>query len=189
MDIITRAEAQAQGLQRYFTGKPCRHGHRSERLASNGRCCQCHATRQLAVYHSQTPEEKLAFNRKNARPWGQRKDASRRYEQKAYRENAGFRIAKCLRARFYKAVTRDQRIGTTMQLVGCSAASLRAHLQDQFLPGMTWDNFGGWEIDHIRPCASFDLTDPAQQRQCFHYTNLQPLWAEDNRRKAATMAA
>ena len=47
---------------------------------------------------------------------------------------------------------------------------------------MSWDNYGihGWHIDHIRPCASFDLTDPEQQRQCFHYPNLQPLWAFDN---------
>jgi len=50
---------------------------------------------------------------------------------------------------------------------------------------MSWDNYGyrGWHIDHIRPCASFDLTDPEQQRECFHYTNLQPLWWQDNLRK------
>ena len=52
---------------------------------------------------------------------------------------------------------------------------------------MTWDNWqhDGWHIDHIRPCASFDLADLEQQRQCFHYTNLQPLWAADNIRKGA----
>jgi hypothetical protein len=51
---------------------------------------------------------------------------------------------------------------------------------------MSWGNYGlhGWHVDHIIPCASFDLTDPEQQRQCFHYTNLQPLWAEDNLRKS-----
>ena len=51
---------------------------------------------------------------------------------------------------------------------------------------VSWGNSSleGWHIDHIRPCASFDLTDPEQQKQCFHYTNLQPLWAEDNLRKS-----
>ena len=47
---------------------------------------------------------------------------------------------------------------------------------------MAWDNWGkfGRHIDHIRPCASFDLTDPVEQRKCFHFSNLQPLWAYDN---------
>jgi hypothetical protein len=47
---------------------------------------------------------------------------------------------------------------------------------------MTWENWAldGWHIDHIRPCCSFDLTDPEQQKKCFHYSNLQPLWAEEN---------
>lgn len=52
---------------------------------------------------------------------------------------------------------------------------------------MSWDNYGvhGWHIDHRRPVASFDLTDPIQQAQCFHYTNLQPMWAPDNHTKGA----
>jgi hypothetical protein len=47
---------------------------------------------------------------------------------------------------------------------------------------MNWDNYGfyGWHIDHIRPCASFDLSKPSEQRKCFNYTNLQPLWATEN---------
>ncbi len=44
---------------------------------------------------------------------------------------------------------------------------------------------GRIHVDHIRPCASFDLTRASQQRACFHFTNLQPLWAADNRRKGA----
>lgn len=67
-------------------------------------------------------------------------------------------------------------------LVGCSGEQLAAHLESLFVDGMTWQNYGknGWHIDHKRPCASFDLTDPEQQKQCFHYTNLQPLWWWDN---------
>lgn len=73
----------------------------------------------------------------------------------------------------------------TAELVGCSWEFLVKHIEAQFLPGMTWENRAAWHIDHIRPCASFYLTDPAQQRLCFHYTNLRPLWAADNIRKGA----
>jgi hypothetical protein len=45
---------------------------------------------------------------------------------------------------------------------------------------MSFKNYGKWHIDHIRPCASFDLSKASEQKECFHYTNLQPLWAEDN---------
>lgn len=45
---------------------------------------------------------------------------------------------------------------------------------------MSWDNYGERHVDHIKPCAKFDLSKPDEQRACFHYTNLQPLWAKDN---------
>lgn len=74
----------------------------------------------------------------------------------------------------------------TIDLIGCSIAELKIWLENQFKPGMTWLNhsFGGWHIDHIIPCSAFDLTDEEQQRKCFHYTNLQPLWALDNLQKS-----
>ena len=74
----------------------------------------------------------------------------------------------------------NRKHGTTIKLLGCNINELRFYLEGKFIDGMSWDNYGEWHIDHIRPCASFDLTDPEQQKKCFHYTNLQPLWAEDN---------
>lgn len=79
----------------------------------------------------------------------------------------------------------------TLKLLGCTGDALATYLTSLFKPGMTWENYGRWKsgqsmtwhIDHIRPCSSFDLTDPAQRTLCFHYTNLQPLWAIDNLRK------
>jgi len=75
----------------------------------------------------------------------------------------------------------------SMVLLGCTIQEAREHLETQFKEGMTWENHGndGWHIDHIIPCASFDLTDPEQQKKCFHYTNLQPLWAKENMSKGA----
>ena len=77
--------------------------------------------------------------------------------------------------------------GRSVGLLGCSLAEARAHIESQFQDGMTWDNWshGGWNIDHIRPCASFDLTKEEDLRACWHYTNLQPLWAKDNYAKSS----
>lgn len=96
-----------------------------------------------------------------------------------------FRVSQNLRARLYEAVKSSQstKAATTMELTGCTLPELIAHLESQFTDGMSWQNQGEWHIDHIKPCASFDLTDPAQQRACFHFTNLQPLWAADNQSK------
>jgi hypothetical protein len=78
--------------------------------------------------------------------------------------------------------------GRSNKLIGCDADTLCLILEAQFLPGMTWENYGSaWHVDHIIPLAAYDLTDPAQQREAFHYTNLQPLWASANMAKSDTV--
>ena len=66
------------------------------------------------------------------------------------------------------------------------AIQLKQYLENQFKPGMTWQNHTvtGWHIDHIMPCSIFDLSKPEKQKACFHYTNLQPLWYYENIRKS-----
>lgn len=100
-------------------------------------------------------------------------------------EDPAFRLSRVLRRRLYNAVRGGGTPESALVLVGCTIAELRAHLEQQFLPGMSWENYGtdGWEVDHIRPVSSFDLADPVQAAACFHFTNLQPLWAADNRAK------
>lgn len=72
----------------------------------------------------------------------------------------------------------------TMKLIGCNIQELVEYLEKQFKLGMTWDNYGTyWHIDHIRPIASFNLENPEELNQCFYYTNLQPLTAQENLEK------
>ena len=109
-------------------------------------------------------------------------------ERRLYATNTEYRLKHNLRSRVGSAL-RAQKAGknwSLLDIVGCSTKELMAHLESQFTPGMTWDSWAhdGWHIDHIRPCASFDLTDETQQLECFHYTNLQPLWAVDNLTKS-----
>ena len=68
-------------------------------------------------------------------------------------------------------------------LIGCSPDQLRAHIVSQFTKGMSWANMGKWHVDHILPCASFDFTRPEHVARCFHFSNLRPLWAAENRAK------
>jgi hypothetical protein len=109
------------------------------------------------------------------------------YRYAKLKSNEGFKILCNLRIRINTALKNNSKSKTTKQLLGCSVDELKVYLQSKFTKGMSWDNYGKWHIDHIRPCASFNLTDPEQQKQCFHFTNLQPLWAKDNLSKGAKL--
>jgi hypothetical protein len=47
-----------------------------------------------------------------------------------------------------------------MELIGCDVDFLKDYISKMFTEGMTWENYGEWHLDHIRPCSSFDLSDP-----------------------------
>ena len=117
----------------------------------------------------------------------QEREYSRDYKAKRRRTDPGFRLLHNLRNRLRYAVTSQgaTKSARTLDLTGCTVGHLRSHLEALFQPGMTWQNQGRWEVDHIRPCASFDLNDTVQQRECFHYMNLQPMWASDNKSKGS----
>ena len=96
-----------------------------------------------------------------------------------------FRMLGNLRTRIYHAMKKDTKGKKTKELLGCSIQELKIYLESKFREGMSWGNYGkyGWHIDHIIPCSMFDLTNFEQQKKCFHYSNLQPLWAVDNLKK------
>lgn len=121
------------------------------------------------------------------------KERSRSYMSRMYDasdKDSEFRIKLKLRSRIHHAIKQGGGIkpARTMEITGCTVQQLKAWLETQFRPRMSWANFGhGWHIDHVLPCASFDLSDKDQVRQCFHYTNLRPLWAKENLRKSDTI--
>lgn len=103
------------------------------------------------------------------------------------RSNITFKLEGNLRRRILDAIKFNRKSKKSLQLLGCSVEFLKQYLESQFTDGMTWDNYGfyGWHVDHIKPCARFDLSKESEQRACFHYTNLQPLWAIDNFKKGS----
>jgi hypothetical protein len=106
-----------------------------------------------------------------------------------YHSDGVYRLQWNVRAGISQALRGKNKSTKSMQLVGCSLQFLKGYLEGQFKKGMTWDNYGKWHVDHVMPCASFDLSLPEEQRRCFHYTNLQPMWGEDNNRKNAKVPA
>lgn len=146
---------------------------------------------QKKYYNHNTEQVKISTKKYRTNNPEKIKKARRAYEADKLENDISFYIKQVLKKRVNYALKTDagsiKKAGNFAELTGLDRKSLVIYLETLFKPGMTWENYGvhGWHIDHIKPCASFDLTDPEQQKQCFHYTNLQPLWAKDNLSKGA----
>jgi len=103
-----------------------------------------------------------------------------KYHNHKYKTNIQYRLSTLLRSRLFNALKRGWKSGSAVKDLGCTIPELQAYLESKFQSGMTWDNQGEWHIDHIKPLASFDLTDREQLLIACHYSNLQPLWATEN---------
>ena len=110
-----------------------------------------------------------------------------KYRDRKRKTDPYFKLIDNLRNRIYCVLKGKTKKSTrTLNLLGVENISeVKLHLEKQFESWMNWENHGLWHIDHIKPCASFDLTCPVQQLACFHYSNLQPLSATDNLSKGA----
>jgi hypothetical protein len=102
-------------------------------------------------------------------------------------KNIQYKIKSNLSRRIRSLINKKEFDIFTLKLLGCDLSFFKNYIETKFQDGMNWENYGlyGWHLDHIKPCASFDLTDENQVKNCFHYTNFQPLWAKDNLSKGA----
>lgn len=107
-----------------------------------------------------------------------------------YKNDLNYRMANKLRSRFGGELRKyingmQYKRESAIDLLGCTIKEFISYLEIKFKTGMNWDNYGsnGWHIDHVIPCSAFDLTLEENRKKCFHYTNLQPLWAKENYKK------
>ena len=106
------------------------------------------------------------------------------YDQLRYKCDVNFKLIKILRSRLNSAIKNNHKSGSAVRDLGCSVEFLKQYLESQFLPGMTWNNYGTyWQIDHIVPLFIFDLTDRDQFVKAVNYANLQPLTIKDHIKK------
>lgn len=135
--------------------------------------------RSARYYQKNKEEQKRRMRRWELRNIEHRREYKNNYEKNKRRNNPEYNIFLNLKSRFHavvfmkSGVRRNQKIET---LIGCSVGQLRAHIESMFSVEMNWENYGSyWHLDHIVPCAAFDLTNEGEQMKCFHWTNLQPL--------------
>lgn len=112
---------------------------------------------------------------------------SRVYARERKKVDVSYKLRSYLTSRLWEVLRHQKatKSSRTIILLGCSIEEFRTHLESQFTEGMTWDNYGEWHVDHKKPCAAFNLSKEEDQRICFHYTNMQPLWKEENIKKSS----
>lgn len=139
-------------------------------------------------YSIKYPEKyKLAMSVSGKKNFQKNKTEIYKKRNERYKKDPHTKIRLLLHGRLKSAVKKGLKDESSRKLLGCTIPEFKLYLESKFKDGMSWDNHGkfGWHIDHIKPCALFDLTDPEQQKICFHYTNTQPLWAKENHTKNA----
>ena len=102
-------------------------------------------------------------------------------KKKKMKEDGFYRMKKNLRDRIRLYLINETKSKRTKDIVGLDKLEFKTYIQSKFSEGMTWENYGKWHLDHIIPlCQAKDNNEALLLN---HYTNLQPLWAEDNLRK------
>jgi hypothetical protein len=149
------------------------------------RCKECHS-QYNSQHYKDNKEDRLEYQNQY---FQDNKEVIYQHINQRRHTDENFRIAQCLHNRIYTALKSQnvKKKEKMRDLVGCNGDELFLYFEvnQMYQPGMTRQNYGKWHIDHIRPCASFDLRNVEEQKKCFNYTNLQPLWAADNFSKGA----
>jgi hypothetical protein len=173
---------------------PHRNLHTNKNNIIGKKCCTCKKWNNLINYNSDKNHwDNLRAECKDCLvKWRQKNRKQITQKQLIYEKNRRltdpeFKLTNTLRSRLSSAfANKNAKKNTkTFELIGESVEYVMKYLESKFQDCMTWENHGKWHIDHKKPIALFNLTDKEEQLKCFHYTNLQPLWAFDNLSKGS----
>ena len=132
-------------------------------------------------YYLNNKEKKKEYNKEYRL---KNKEKIKEYSRKYYSEDIQYKLITIHRNRTRRLFKEANTIKCkrTEELLGRSKQQFQDYIVSKFKKGMALDNYGkyGWHLDHIKPCSSFDFTDPKHQEECCHYTNFQPLWWWEN---------
>jgi Prasinovirus endonuclease VII len=117
-----------------------------------------------------------------------RRSQRRSYYKARYWSDPIWNLTLRTRARIRDALEgKGGKLESSIGLLGCTPTQFKQHIAALFLPGMSWENRSEWHIDHKIPICQFDLSTLEGQKEAFHYTNTQPLWALDNQHKGGRL--
>ena len=197
--LISREEATAQKLPRFYIREICKNGHIGPRYVGNNECTLCSSKRNRDRYATD-PEfraHRITYEtERNRRPevrerrlvqmneYNRRPDVRGRLLTRI-KEDPLFKLEWNLRTLLRNVLKKtEHRKATKLQtILGCTVAEFKRHMERQFTEGMNWANQGEWEMDHIVPLSS--AKTGLDVVALFHHTNLRPLWASRNRSKGA----
>lgn len=154
------------------------------------KCCSCKEWKPLSEYNKLKShwdglrndcKDCLVLYRKSNRKTIN--ENQKQYEKERREKDENFRLSKQYRTKLTTIFNKKDK-NKYYPFIGCTIQFLIEHLESQFKEGMNWKNHGQWHIDHIVPCAQFDLCNEEELHKCFRYTNLQPLWAKENLSKS-----
>lgn len=153
-------------------------------------CKEC-GRKMSRNWKAHNPERTRELSRKSATEFFKKhpdrvRQNARASVKRRLKTDPEYKLLHNLRRRLNKVLNGAGKSKKTKELLGCSPAELKKYLERLFLPGMNWLNYGLWHVDHKKPCVLFNMTDPQEQAACFHFSNLQPLWAKDNQRKGVS---
>jgi hypothetical protein len=171
-------------LENFPKDKTHKCGHRSYCFTCNRKKINEVAFKRKLKRHQYNKENKNLVKEYNQDYYAKNKKMFQNNYKKYLQTNPQFKIIHNTRIRINKALKNNSKNSSTINLLGCTLDFYKQYLEQQFKPDMSWENYGKlWDIDHIKSCASFDLSLEEEQKRCFHYTNTQPLYKLDNQRK------
>lgn len=146
-------------------------------LNTEGVCVSCKETKGIWHFPKAQRYKNICVECRKKAKW--KKKHTKRSDHARFREKLNKKL---------KDAIKTQRNGSITKYLGCSVKDFREHIEKQFSEGMSWDNYGEWEIDHYVPIAYFKtINDIDKWFVCWNYKNLRPLWAQDNRSKSDTL--
>jgi hypothetical protein len=146
-----------------------------------------YAVRKADLISSYRQRNKSKLSAQNSRWHRENRDKTRPRKREDSRKRSldpSYRVAAAHRKRIQRTLKGLSKPDSSESLLGCRYDEFIDYIKAHFKRGMSMNNYGrAWHIDHVIPCSAFDLTNEVEIRQCFHFTNLRPMWAKANMRK------